>query len=184
MSFSGVDLVPPDAIFNIVTMYKADPAELKLNLGVGAYRTDEGEPLVLNVVKKAEKAITEQLCEQNINLEYLPIDGLAAFREETVKLILGSESKAVAEDRVACCQSLSGTGALRMGAEFVAVNLGQQSKVYQYAPLLTPAVAFAPDHAACLAPGPTQHGATTKQFLLRRDWRCCSTATSNQKLRV
>ena len=130
MSFSSVALSPPDAIFNIVTMYKADPAELKLNLGVGAYRTDEGEPLVLNVVKKAEKAITEQICEQNINLEYLPITGLPAFREETTKLILGSESAAIAEGRVACCQSLSGTGALRMGAEFVAVNLGQESKVY------------------------------------------------------
>ena len=41
-------------------------------------------------------------------VEYLPIDGLPEFRAETTKLILGEDSKAIAEGRVACCQSLSG----------------------------------------------------------------------------
>ena len=58
-------------------------------------------------------------------MEDLPIDGLPEFRKETTKLILGKASKAIAEGRVACCQSLSGTGALRLAAEFIAVNLGK-----------------------------------------------------------
>jgi aspartate aminotransferase len=45
--FNNVETVPPDAIFDISTRYKADPSKIKLNLGVGAYRTDAGEPLVL-----------------------------------------------------------------------------------------------------------------------------------------
>ena len=63
-------------------------------------------------------------------VEYLPIDGLPEFRAETTKLILGEDSKAIAEGRVACCQSLSGTGALRLAAEFIAVNLGKDRRVF------------------------------------------------------
>ena len=63
-------------------------------------------------------------------MEYLPIDGLPEFRKETTKLILGKDSKAIAEGRVACCQSLSGTGALRLAAEFIAVNLGKDRRVF------------------------------------------------------
>ena len=128
--FSAVELVPPDPTFHVKAQYQADPAELKLNLGIGAYRTDDGKPLVLDVVKKAEHAIVQQLSESSMDIEYLPIDGLPAFREETVKLILGADSPAIAEGRVACCQSLSGTGALRMAAEFIAVNLDSARSVY------------------------------------------------------
>ena len=63
-------------------------------------------------------------------VEYLPIDGLPEFRAETTKLILGKDSPAIAEGRVACCQSLSGTGALRLAAEFIAVNLGKDRRVF------------------------------------------------------
>lgn len=53
------------------------------------------------------------------NKEYLPIDGLAAFKKATVDLLLGSDNPAIAEGRVACLQSLSGTGSLRVGAAFI-----------------------------------------------------------------
>ena len=65
-----------------------------------------------------------------VAVEYLPIDGLPEFRAETTKLILGKGSKAIKEGRVACCQSLSGTGALRLAAEFIAVNLGKDRRVF------------------------------------------------------
>jgi aspartate/tyrosine/aromatic aminotransferase len=128
--FAGVEEVPPDQVFHVKDMYSKDTAELKLNLGIGAYRTDAGEPLVMDVVKKAEQAIVGKLCDASFNIEYLPIDGLPQFRAETLKLILGAESKAIAEGRVACCQSLSGTGALRMAAEFVACNLDATRTVF------------------------------------------------------
>ena len=87
----------------------------KLNLGVGAYRTDELQPYVLEVVKEAEKVMLEK----GENKEYLPIQGLAAFNEATVQLLLGEGAPAIGEGRVATVQSLSGTGSLRVGAAFI-----------------------------------------------------------------
>ena len=48
---------PPDAILGVTEAYKADKSPKKLNLGVGAYRTEEGKPVVLDVVKEAEQRI-------------------------------------------------------------------------------------------------------------------------------
>lgn len=50
--FEGVPMAPPDPILGVSEAFKADKSELKLNLGVGAYRTEELQPYVLNVVKK------------------------------------------------------------------------------------------------------------------------------------
>jgi len=46
---------PEDVIFALTSAHKADPFPNKVNLGVGAYRTEEGEPWVLPVVKKVKK---------------------------------------------------------------------------------------------------------------------------------
>lgn len=43
---------PPDVILGITEAYKKDPNPNKVNLGVGAYRDDEGKPFVLPSVKK------------------------------------------------------------------------------------------------------------------------------------
>ena len=53
--FANVTLAPPDAIFHTVTAYKADTDPKKMNLGVGAYRTEEEKPYVFNIVKKVER---------------------------------------------------------------------------------------------------------------------------------
>ena len=129
-SFDSVTQVPPDPVFFVSQQYNACTAAIKMNLGVGAYRTNDGKPLVLSVVKKAEQMVVNKLQNDTFNIEYLPIDGLPAFRAETVKLILGKDSKAIKEGRVACCQSLSGTGALRLAAEFIAANLGTDRTVH------------------------------------------------------
>ena len=49
---SGVPQAPPDPILGVTEAFKADGSDLKLNLGVGAYRTEEIKPYVLDVVKK------------------------------------------------------------------------------------------------------------------------------------
>lgn len=53
--FNDVPLAPPDVIFHLTAMYKADTFDKKVNLGVGAYRTNEGKPWTLNVVKKVSE---------------------------------------------------------------------------------------------------------------------------------
>ena len=56
--FEAVQAAPVDPIFGIQQAFVADPAPKKYNFGVGAYRTDEGKPLVLKTVKKVNIIIT------------------------------------------------------------------------------------------------------------------------------
>lgn len=53
--FDQIPLAPPDAIFGLNIAFRADPDPRKVNLGVGAYRTEEGAPWVLNTVRKARQ---------------------------------------------------------------------------------------------------------------------------------
>ncbi|KAG0563326.1 hypothetical protein M758_8G021200 [Ceratodon purpureus] len=114
--FEHVQQAPEDPILGVTVAFNKDPSPLKVNLGVGAYRTEEGKPLVLDVVRKAEQQL---VADRSRNKEYQPITGIAQFNKLSAKLILGANSPAIAENRVATVQVLSGTGALRVGAEFI-----------------------------------------------------------------
>eukprot|EP00897_Mesotaenium_endlicherianum_P007086 jgi/Mesen1/6405/ME000329S05567 len=113
--FESVTMAPPDPILGVSDAFRADDSDIKLNLGVGAYRTEEIQPYVLSVVKKAEKLMLEKA----ENKEYLPIEGLAAFNKATVELLLGADNAVIKQNRVATVQGLSGTGSLRLGAAFI-----------------------------------------------------------------
>jgi len=101
-----------------------------MNLGVGAYRDDEGKPFVLPSVRKAEEAIRAK----NMNKEYTTIDGDAAYTKLTAELAFGEGNKITAEGRNATFQTLSGTGALRLGAEFLKKFYPGPQKVWLPAP--------------------------------------------------
>ncbi|XP_009789886.1 aspartate aminotransferase, chloroplastic-like [Nicotiana tabacum] len=113
--FEGITMAPPDPILGVSEAFKADTNELKLNLGVGAYRTEELQPYVLNVVKKAENLMLER----GDNKEYLPIEGLAAFNKVTAELLFGADNPVIQQQRVATIQGLSGTGSLRIAAALI-----------------------------------------------------------------
>ncbi|KMZ71571.1 Aspartate transaminase [Zostera marina] len=113
--FEGITMAPPDPILGVSEAFRADTNDTKLNLGVGAYRTEELQPYVLNVVKKAENLMLEK----GDNKEYLPIEGLAAFNKATVELLLGADNPAIQQGRVATVQGLSGTGSLRLAGAFI-----------------------------------------------------------------
>ncbi|KAL8437996.1 hypothetical protein ACSSS7_000566 [Eimeria intestinalis] len=125
--FSHVDVAPPDVILGTAIAFRQDPNPTKVNLGVGAYRTDEGLPYVFPVVKEVEKDIID---DPSINKEYLPIDGLAELKPLTQKLVFGEDSKILQEGRIVSCQSISGTGALRVTADFIASFLPECKCVY------------------------------------------------------
>ncbi|XP_057468028.1 aspartate aminotransferase, cytoplasmic isoform X1 [Actinidia eriantha] len=114
--FAHVAQAPEDPILGVTVAYNKDPSPIKLNLGVGAYRTEEGKPVVLNVVRKAEQLLVN---DRSRVKEYLPIVGLADFNKLSAKLIFGADSPAIQENRVTTVQCLSGTGSLRVGAEFL-----------------------------------------------------------------
>jgi len=113
--FDYVVEAPPDVILGVSIAYKNDPHPDKLNLGVGAYRDENEKPYVLKCVKKAEEIIVKS----NFNKEYLPIEGYDKFNELATKLLYGENSPAIKEKRIATIQSISGTGALRIGSEFL-----------------------------------------------------------------
>lgn len=79
------------------------------------------------VVKKTEIQIAESL---DINHEYLPVCGPDSFTKASVSLLLGEDSPAIKENRVHGMQALSGTGALRVGAEFLVTRLGRSVVYY------------------------------------------------------
>jgi aspartate aminotransferase len=105
---------PPDAILGITEAFKADSNSKKINLGVGAYRDDKGKPYVLPSVRKAE----DKVIKGGHNKEYAGITGVPEFTKAAAKLAYGKDSPAL--DRLVITQSISGTGALRIGGEFLA----------------------------------------------------------------
>uniref|UniRef100_A0ACB8FA75 Golgi Transport n=1 Tax=Sphaerodactylus townsendi TaxID=933632 RepID=A0ACB8FA75_9SAUR len=114
--FGAVPQATPVAVFQLTADFRVDTDPRKVNLGVGAYRTNEGQPWVLPVVRKVEQMIAK---DTSLNHEYLPILGLPEFRANSSRIALGEDSPAIKENRVGGVQSLGGTGALRIGAEFL-----------------------------------------------------------------
>ncbi|GBG73434.1 hypothetical protein CBR_g16150 [Chara braunii] len=117
--WEDVEMAPEDPILGVTLAYNKDTSAVKLNLGVGAYRTEEGKPFVLESVRKAEAILA---ADRSRNKEYLPITGLAAFNKLSRELILENDCPALVENRVATIQCLSGTGSLRVGADFLAAH--------------------------------------------------------------
>ena len=112
--FSKVNLAHVDPILGMSVAYKKDPSENKVDMGIGAYRTNEGLPLIFSSVKEAERRVIE---DPLMDKEYLPIDGLQSFNKLARDLILGPDCSATAENRVVSIQTISGTGSLRVGFE-------------------------------------------------------------------
>jgi aspartate aminotransferase len=85
--FEHIQQAPEDPILGVTVAFNKDPSPMKVNLGVGAYRTEEGKPLVLNVVRQAEERL---LADRTQNKEYQPITGVAQFNKLSAQLILGA----------------------------------------------------------------------------------------------
>lgn len=87
---------PPDAILGVTEAYNRDPNPKKVNLGVGAYRDDDGKPWVLPSVMMAE----EQMAAEKVNKEYAPISGYPEYCAEAAKLAFGADSDVIKEGLV------------------------------------------------------------------------------------
>lgn len=117
--FSAVQAAPPVAVFALTQAYRNDPDPRKVDLGVGAYRDNDGKPWVLPVVKKVEMELAEEMG-KSLNHEYLGMTGIDTFTSAAVSMILGKDNPAIKEGRAIGVQGLSGTGSLRIGADFLA----------------------------------------------------------------
>ncbi|KAL6717103.1 Aspartate aminotransferase, cytoplasmic [Lecanora helva] len=113
----NVPQAPEDPLFGLMAAYRKDDFDKKVDLGIGAYRDDNAKPWVLPVVKKADEQLRQ---DPTLNHEYLPIAGLADFTSAAQKLILGTDSPAIKDKRAVSFQTISGTGAVHLGALFLA----------------------------------------------------------------
>lgn len=125
--WDSVPTAPPDAILGLNAAFKSDKNPSKVNLGVGAYRTEEGSPYVLPIVRKMEQQLA---ADATANHEYIPQDGLQSFVKASARLILGDGAGSIRQNRVASTQALSGTGALRIALAFTHMFVDSNTQVY------------------------------------------------------
>jgi aromatic-amino-acid transaminase len=113
--FDAVELAPRDPILGLNEQFAADNRPDKVNLGVGVYCDDQGRIPLLDSVHKAELARVQAAAARG----YLPIDGIAAYNKGAQTLLLGKDSPILADGRAVTMQALGGTGALKIGADFL-----------------------------------------------------------------
>ncbi|MQY50309.1 aspartate/tyrosine/aromatic aminotransferase [Rhodocyclus tenuis] len=113
--FAAVEMAPRDPILGLNESFNADTRTTKVNLGVGVYFDDNGKLPLLGAVRAAEKVRLEAMPPRG----YQPIEGTPAYNQGVQKLIFGADSALLADGRVVTAQALGGTGALKIGADYL-----------------------------------------------------------------
>jgi aromatic-amino-acid transaminase len=123
--FAAVELAPRDPILGLNEAFNADARDTKVNLGVGVYFDDNGKIPLLAAVKAAEDARVKAALPRG----YQPIEGAPAYNGAVQNLLFGKDSDLLAAGRVITAQAIGGTGALRIGADYLK-RLNPDAKVY------------------------------------------------------
>ena len=113
--FGAVSMAPRDPILGVTEAFNADTYPSKINLGVGVYYDENGKVPLLDCVRKAELLLMEQPSPRT----YLPIEGLGVYDKAVQALVFGADSPVIQEKRAITVQALGGTGALKIGADFL-----------------------------------------------------------------
>lgn len=113
--FENIKAAPADPILGLGEAFKNETRADKINLGIGVYKDAHGNTPIMQAVKEAEKRLFDLENTKN----YLAIDGVAEFNACTKALLFGADSEIVKKERAKTVQSLGGTGALRIAAEFI-----------------------------------------------------------------
>jgi aromatic-amino-acid transaminase len=118
--FEHVDAYPGDPILSLNEDFKNDPRQSKINLSIGVYLDEAGKLPVMRAVREAESALLSAIGPR----PYLPMEGSASYRKAVQHLLFGKEHVAVAAGRIATVQTLGGSGALKVGADFLQAYFG------------------------------------------------------------
>ncbi|MGG1947572.1 amino acid aminotransferase [Trinickia sp. NRRL B-1857] len=113
--FEHVDAYPGDPILTLNENFQKDPRQEKINLSIGIYFDDDGRLPVMKAVREAEAAMLADLGPK----PYLPMAGFAPYRDAVQSLVFGEDCAARTEGRIATVQTLGGSGALKVGADFL-----------------------------------------------------------------
>ena len=123
--FAAVEMAPRDPILGLNESFNADTRGTKVNLGVGVYFDDNGKIPLLAAVKAAEDTRVKAALPRG----YQPIEGAPAYNQAVQNLLLGKDSALIANGQVITAQALGGTGALKIGADYLK-RLSPNAKVY------------------------------------------------------
>lgn len=110
--FEALKSPPPDGILKLMQMYREDPRDGKIDLGVGVYKDASGLTPVMRAIKSAEHTLWET---QDTKV-YTGLAGDPAFADAMIDLVLGS---AIARETVAAVATPGGTGAVRQAFELI-----------------------------------------------------------------
>lgn len=113
--FEHVEAFPGDPILSLNEDFQSDFRSEKVNLSIGIYFDADGRLPVMAAVREAETALSGELGAR----PYLPMSGLPAYRDAVQQLVFGDACSARAERRIATLQTLGGSGALKVGADFL-----------------------------------------------------------------
>ncbi|MGF6651939.1 aromatic-amino-acid transaminase [Paraburkholderia youngii] len=113
--FDHIPAYPGDPILSLNEDFQLDPRPNKVNLSIGIYFDDAGKLPVIDAVRRAETALLDAIGPRS----YLPMAGLPLYRDTAQALVFGANSAARAEGRIATLQTLGGSGALKVGADFL-----------------------------------------------------------------
>lgn len=113
--FERVEAYPGDPILGLMEAFLKDTRPNRASLSIGLYYDENGDVPLLRSVREALRIVAEQAQPRL----YLPIEGAPVYRQSVQRLVFGAAHQALAEQRVATIQTLGGSGALKVGADFV-----------------------------------------------------------------
>ena len=114
--FQNVDAYAGDPILSLMETFKQDPRTNKVNLSIGLYYDEQGIIPQLQAVAAAEEQLKAEPQQASL---YLPMEGLNAYRNAIAPLLFGADHPMLKAGRIASIQTLGGSGALKVGADFL-----------------------------------------------------------------
>ena len=100
---------PPDALLALIKLHNADPRADKIDLGVGVYRTGQGDTPVFGAIKAAEA----RLLETQDSKSYLGPEGDMGFVHALMPYVFGGDDP-MKGGRIEGMQTPGGTGGVRL----------------------------------------------------------------------
>lgn len=114
--FQNVEAYGGDPILSLMESFKVDPRERKVNLSIGLYYNEQNIIPQLQAVAAAEERLNAI---DHGASQYLPMEGRPPYRSAIQSLVFGDDHPMLQQQRIATIQSIGGSGALKIGADFL-----------------------------------------------------------------
>lgn len=114
--FNHIEPYAGDPILSLMEAYQQDIRPSKVNLSIGLYYNEEGLTPIMDAIARAKKKLSTRADSPSL---YLPMSGMPAYCMEVQNLIFADAQEVIHEERIATIQTLGGSGALKIGADFL-----------------------------------------------------------------